>query len=109
MKTLRIPEPISGGIFLTYKCNSRCKHCMYACSPQWKADWISLEDAEKILHNLSKAFGKRYPKGYQEVGVNLGLHFTGGEPFLNFNLGEDSKQAEDSFDVCRDELLLGCR
>ena len=86
MKTLRIPEPISGGIFLTYKCNSRCKHCMYACSPQWKADWISLEDAEKILHNLSKAFGKRYPKGYQEVGVNLGLHFTGGEPFLNFNL-----------------------
>jgi len=83
---LIVPEPFSGGIFLTYKCNSRCKHCMYACSPRWKADWISRGDAEKVLHNFSKAFKKRYPEGYEEVGVNLGLHFTGGEPFLNFNL-----------------------
>jgi len=86
MKTLRIPEPISGGVLLTYKCNSRCKHCLYACSPRWKADWINREDAEKILCNLSRAFRKVYSEGYAEVGVNLGLHFTGGEPFLNFNL-----------------------
>ncbi len=59
---------------------------MYACSPRWRADWISREDAEKILRNLSNAFMDRYPEGYGEVGVNLGLHFTGGEPFLNFDL-----------------------
>jgi len=59
---------------------------MYACSPRLRADWISRGDAEKILHNLSEVFKKRYPEGYEEVGVNLGLHFTGGEPFLNFDL-----------------------
>jgi len=83
---LTVPKPLSGGIFLTYKCSSRCKHCMYACSPKWRADWISLGDAEKVLYNLSRIFKKRYPEGYGEVGVNLGLHFTGGEPFLNFSL-----------------------
>jgi len=86
MKVLRVPEPFSGGVFLTYKCSSRCKHCIYACSPSWKADWLSRGDAEKALYNLSKAFRKRYPESFTEVGVNLGLHFTGGEPFLNFNL-----------------------
>jgi len=86
LEVLRIPKPLSGGVFLTYKCSSRCKHCMYACSPRWRADWISRVDAEKILHNLSEAFRERYPKGFMEVGVNLGLHFTGGEPFLNFDL-----------------------
>jgi len=86
LNLLRVPQPYSGGIFLTYKCNSRCKHCMYACSPKWKADWISREDAEKILRNLSSVFRNSYPEGYGEVGLNLGLHFTGGEPFLNFDL-----------------------
>jgi len=59
---------------------------MYACSPRIRADWISRGDAEKILHNLSEVFKKRYPEGYEEFGLNLGLHFTGGEPFLNFDL-----------------------
>jgi len=86
MVRLRIPEPVSGGILLTYKCTNECKHCMYACSPRWNGDWIKLEDAEKILKNLSAAFRKRYPRNFTQVGVNLGLHFTGGEPFLNFDL-----------------------
>jgi hypothetical protein len=83
---LRIPEPVSGGIFLSYKCTSECKHCMYACSPRWKADWISRDDAETILIQLSKIFKKSYPPMYRRIGVNLGLHFTGGEPFVNFKL-----------------------
>ncbi|HDN01684.1 MAG TPA: radical SAM protein [Candidatus Bathyarchaeota archaeon] len=86
MARLRIPEPVSGGILLTYKCTNECKHCMYACSPRWSGDWIKLEDAEKVLKNLSAAFRKRYPRDFTRVGVNLGLHFTGGEPFLNFDL-----------------------
>ena len=60
---------------------------MYACSPGWKADWLPIEDARKILTWLSECFKSRYPPGLSRViGVNWGLHFTGGEPFLNFNL-----------------------
>ena len=86
MSILRVPKPVSGGLLLSYKCNSRCKHCMYACSPYWKTDWISRDDAEKVLTQLSKAFSESYPAGFSRVGLNLGLHFTGGEPFLNFPL-----------------------
>ncbi len=58
---------------------------MYACSPQWKADWLSVEDAKKILIKLAKKI-KPAPNGPESVGINHGLHFTGGEPFLNFEL-----------------------
>ncbi|MGQ9551084.1 MAG: 4Fe-4S cluster-binding domain-containing protein [Candidatus Bathycorpusculaceae bacterium] len=85
MNKLHIPEPISGGIMLSYKCTSECKHCMYACSPCWKADWISQNDLEEILSQLAD---KIYPSpfGPDEIGINYGLHFTGGEPLLNFDL-----------------------
>jgi len=59
---------------------------MYACSPKWKADWINRDDAEKILAQFGRAFKKAHPLGFDRVGVNLGLHFTGGEPFLNYGL-----------------------
>jgi len=82
---LHIPKPVSGGVLLSYKCNCECKHCMYACSPKWRNDWISLKDLEKVLVQLSgKIEGS--PLGPDSVGVNYGLHFTGGEPFLNFDL-----------------------
>ncbi|MHA2433714.1 MAG: 4Fe-4S cluster-binding domain-containing protein [Candidatus Thorarchaeota archaeon] len=85
MAKLQIPEPISAGILLSYKCSSECKHCMYACSPKWRDDWISKEDLEKILVQLSgKIKGSLF--GSNTVGLNSGLHFTGGEPFLNFDL-----------------------
>lgn len=85
MSQLRIPEPVSGGILLSYKCTSECKHYMYASSPRWKADWISEKDAEIILIQLA---GKIQPSpfGPSGIGINYGLHFTGGEPFLNFDL-----------------------
>ena len=87
MKILRIKEPISCGIIMSYKCSSECKHCMYACSPRWSNDWIKLEDLKVILSNLAVSFSKVYPKGIRGVlGINYGLHFTGGEPFLNFKL-----------------------
>lgn len=82
MNKLYIPEPISAGLFLSYKCTSECKHCMYACSPTWKADWVSEKDAEKILTQLADKILES-PYG---IGINHGLHFTGGEPFLNFDL-----------------------
>jgi hypothetical protein len=85
MNRLSIPEPFSGGLLLSYKCNSNCQHCMYACSPKWKGDWISQADAEMILSQLSARLRGKTPHPGR-VGVNVGLHFTGGEPFLNFEL-----------------------
>ncbi|MCX8170954.1 MAG: 4Fe-4S cluster-binding domain-containing protein [Candidatus Bathyarchaeota archaeon] len=86
MGRLYAPRPLSAGILLTYKCTNECQHCMYACSPKWRDDWIDLKAAEKILEVLSKVFREYYPEGFNQVGVNIGLHFTGGEPFLNFDL-----------------------
>jgi MoaA/NifB/PqqE/SkfB family radical SAM enzyme len=58
---------------------------MYACSPQWKANWLSEEDAKIILSQLA---GKIQPDSSETnaIGINCGIHFTGGEPFLNFDL-----------------------
>jgi hypothetical protein len=58
---------------------------MYACSPDWKRDWISLTDLEEILNQLAGRIHPS-PRGAGGVSVNHGLHFTGGEPFLNFDL-----------------------
>jgi hypothetical protein len=58
---------------------------MYLCSPKWKADWISQEDLEALLSRLA-AWIQPSPYGRQAVGLSDGLHFTGGEPFLNFEL-----------------------
>lgn len=85
MNKLYVPDPVSAGILLSYKCTSECKHCMYSCSPSWKADWISEKDAEKILTQLADKI-QGSPFGSDTIGINYGLHFTGGEPFLNFEL-----------------------
>jgi hypothetical protein len=82
---LPIPEPYSAGVLLSYRCSGTCKHCLYACSPRWPADWISEADAERVLSHLAGTMRGKYPIPGQ-VGVNDGVHFTGGEPFLNFPL-----------------------
>lgn len=79
------PRPISGGIFLSYQCNMACRHCMYACSPHWNGDWISLEALEQILGIVADKI-QPAPHGRRAVSLNHGLHFTGGEPFLNVEL-----------------------
>jgi MoaA/NifB/PqqE/SkfB family radical SAM enzyme len=85
MAIQRIPEPYSAGVLLSYKCTSACRHCMYACSPDWDAKWLDADSAEIILSQLFQAMRGKYPHPGR-VGVNDGVHFTGGEPFLNFNL-----------------------
>ena len=85
MPKVRIPPPISGGLMLSYKCSATCRHCMYACSPQWKADWMDEQDLERILTYLSRTV-QPSPWGKDNMSLNHGLHFTGGEPFLNFEL-----------------------
>jgi hypothetical protein len=85
MEKLLVDQPISGGVLLSYRCTSECKHCMYACSPQWKADWITEDDLHRILSQLSDSI-QPSPLGPDRIGINYGLHFTGGEPFLNLEL-----------------------
>ena len=85
MEKLYVEEPVSAGIILSYKCTSECKHCMYACSPRWKPDWISENDLQIILTQLSESI-QPSPLGRNRIGVNYGLHLTGGEPSLNFEL-----------------------
>jgi len=58
---------------------------MYACSPDWSSDWISEQDLTTILKQLSGNIDPS-PYGFDRVSLNYGLHFTGGEPFLNFEL-----------------------
>ncbi|MCX7913339.1 MAG: 4Fe-4S cluster-binding domain-containing protein [Thermodesulfovibrionales bacterium] len=84
-KFKRIPSPISIGLILSYRCSAACKHCIYACSPKWNSDWISEDALHGIFQQLS---GKLMPDTYgpNSTGLNAGLHFTGGEPFLNFDL-----------------------
>lgn len=84
MKKLHISAPISCGILLTYKCTGTCKHCMYASSPQWDADWLSSENAKLIFDQLAGRI-QSAPYGEDVIGINYGIHFTGGEPFLNFD------------------------
>ncbi|MEM2167689.1 MAG: radical SAM protein, partial [Candidatus Bathyarchaeia archaeon] len=99
MSKLHIPKPFSAGIFLTYKCTGECRHCMYACSPKWRSDWIDLKGAEEIIEFLSRSFTEYYPKDFSQVGVNVGLHFTGGEPFLNFDLLLSLVEVANNYDV----------
>jgi hypothetical protein len=58
---------------------------MYACSPRWKADWITRQDLEQLLSLLAGRI-QPSPWGEHTISLNHGLHFTGGEPFLNFEL-----------------------
>ncbi|MGQ9478655.1 MAG: hypothetical protein ACUVQ0_01370 [Thermoproteota archaeon] len=85
MYRLPIRKPVSAGLILSYKCSSICRHCMYACSPRWSADWIPRRDLEHALSRLAPSV-RSSPYGPDRVSLNYGLHFTGGEPFLNFSL-----------------------
>ena len=81
----RVPAPASGGLVLSYKCSAKCRHCMYACGPDWPADWLSEPDMEAILEALAPHITPA-PGGRESMGLSDGLHFTGGEPFLKYDL-----------------------
>ena len=81
---LKPAEPISAGIILSYKCNCECRHCMYSCSPRWNPDWIDVDDLWRVLKFLAPRIRRHAQSNV--IGVNKGLHFTGGEPFLNYSL-----------------------
>ncbi|UCH13070.1 MAG: 4Fe-4S cluster-binding domain-containing protein [Bacteroidales bacterium] len=95
---IRLPQPISLGFLLSYKCSASCKHCMYACSSKWKDDWISHEDLYKILSRMAGII-EPCPYGANSINLNYGLHFTGGEPFLNFDLLCEAVEMAEELDI----------
>ena len=98
MGRLRIPAPLSGGVMLSYKCQAECRHCMYACSPHWSGDWLAIDETEACLARLAP-YVQPSPRGARSVSLNHGLHFTGGEPFLNFDLLLTAAQIADSLGI----------
>lgn len=70
----KIPPLSSGGIILSYQCTSQCRHCLYASSPVWK-EWISCQDIDTVLTGISK-----------QNQFLTGIHFAGGEPFIQVEL-----------------------
>jgi hypothetical protein len=62
----------SGGLITNYYCTSKCRHCLYACSPAWDRQYIDVETTEQNIRKI-KSLGCR------------SMHIGGGEPFLNLN------------------------
>ena len=83
---------------LSYKCSAACRHCMYACSPKWQGDWISENDLEGGLSQLAGRI-EPSPWGVQTISLNHGLHFAGGEPFLNFELLVRAVEIADELEI----------
>jgi len=71
---------------------------MYACSPKWAGNWITVDQLEKYLPQLAKVI-KPSPYGRQYMSLNHGLHFSGGEPFLNFELLLKAVEIAEALDV----------
>lgn len=93
-----VPKPLSGGLILSYRCSGECKHCMYFGTPKWNNIWINQRDLEKILVKLSENI-EASPYGPNNVSLNYGLHLTGGEPFLNYDILLKSVQIANEFQI----------
>ncbi|SMC22479.1 hypothetical protein SAMN02746041_01490 [Desulfacinum hydrothermale DSM 13146] len=68
-QTLTIGKLRSGGIITNYHCSSRCRHCLYCCSPSWPKDTMDRETARRAMETILR------------LGC-ASVHVGGGEPFL---------------------------
>ncbi len=69
VRKLNITRLLSGGLITNYYCSSKCRHCLYRCSPFWPKDYITNEEAEAAFR-LAKSMGC------------YSMHIGGGEPLL---------------------------
>jgi organic radical activating enzyme len=86
MDYFMIKKPASLGLLLTYKCNIACRDCIYNCSAAWKSDWLSIPDAKILFGQLAEVMPMPHRQDRQSISFSYGIHFTGGEPFLNYKL-----------------------
>jgi hypothetical protein len=64
----------SCGVMLSYQCQLGCRHCLYAGGPAWRT-WMGEDTLSRLLEGINEVWGR--PKG---------VRFSGGEPFLRFEL-----------------------
>jgi len=64
-----IIQLVSGGLITNYFCASRCRHCLYNCSPNREKNYITPRTAELNLRTI------------RELGCSA-VHIGGGEPLL---------------------------
>ena len=69
MTEFKIKRLVSGGLITNYFCASRCRHCLYNCSPNREKNYIDRRTAEKNLRTIRK------------LGCSS-VHIGGGEPLL---------------------------
>jgi len=70
MQRLNISHLMSGGLITNYYCSSRCRHCLYRCSPRWPKEFITEDTARANLQTMKR--------------LNcFSIHIGGGEPLLN--------------------------
>lgn len=60
------------GIMPNYQCTAACKHCLYACDPQWGDGYMTTEMMRYVCKTLKES-------GCRSV------HIGGGEPFIDFD------------------------
>ncbi len=58
---------------LSYRCTSRCRHCVYCCSPSMPDQWVTDEALDKIFKSLHH---EKYLQG---------IHIAGGEATLQMD------------------------
>jgi hypothetical protein len=68
---LKIDSLYHGGIMVNYRCTAACRHCLYACSPTRRGEYLDAEKARELCGLLIKG----------HIGS---VHIGGGEPFLDF-------------------------
>ena len=68
-KHFSINRLASGGVITNYFCTSRCRHCLYKCSPDWPKTFIGPETAATLF------------KAIKQLGCHA-VHIGGGEPML---------------------------
>ncbi len=66
---LKIKKLISGGLITNYFCTSRCRHCLYNCSPAWEKEYMTPQAVEENLLVIRR------------LGC-AAVHIGGGEPLL---------------------------
>ena len=76
----------SGGLITNYSCTSRCRHCLYCCSPYRSKAYI---DRSTALENFETI---------RELGCAT-VHIGGGEPFL------DPERLEEVLDAAADARM----
>jgi len=67
---LNIRRLFSGGVIANYHCSARCKHCLYASSPQWPKHYMDPSTADRVFQALRR------------LGCRA-VHIGGGEPLLD--------------------------